>query len=237
MNKTLATTVLSILALAIISPTAQAQFWPGYGYFGGYGAWGAYSAGMENAVTRNVYAQDQMAGQLAASRQMASMQSNIRNTLDTQAQMRSQAINNQQQSNRDWWFQVQQQQMAQQRAMPSGGGSASAEALVAAAEMVKQPTETQYKADTDIIRWPPILCETQFAAQRAIVEAPYRREPNGKANPTVEDYQNMIKATDQMKAMLSDMASEISAQVYLQTEKFLNQLAAEARERIDNNKK
>ena len=43
----------------------------------------------------------------------------------------------------------------------------------------------------------------------------------------------MIDATGQMKAILGRMTAEISAQEYLNVEKFLDQLAAEARERIE----
>ena len=67
-----------------------------------------------------------------------------------------------------------------------------------------------------------------------MVEAPYRRAPKGEAIPTVEDYKNMIDAAEQMKTILGQMTAEISAQDYLNTVKFLDQLAAEARGRIEN---
>jgi hypothetical protein len=233
MVKTLSTAILAAGWLLMVASAAEAQFWPGYGYDGGYGAWGAYAAGMENATTRNIAQQDRLAGQLAANQQMAAMQNNIRNTLNTQAEMRTQMINSQQQSNSDWWFGVQQQQLAQRQAMSRG--SASASAAAAAAQAVEQiPTAPQ--AQTDIIAWPPVLCDARFAEQRAMVEAPYRRVPKGQAKPTVEDYQNMIKAVDQMKILLNEMTSEVSAQVYLHAEKFLDQLATEARGRIGQTK-
>ena len=231
MRKTLATAILTALWPLIAAATAEAQFWPGYGNYGGYGAWGAYAAGMENATTRSIAEQNRLAGQLAANQQMAAMQSNIRNTLSTQADMRTQNILNQQQSNRDWWFQVQQQQLAQQRAMSSG--SAAAAAVAQTVESI--PTAPQ--AATDIIPWPPILREPRFAEQRALVEAPYRRVPKGQAIPTIEDYQNMIKAADQMKILLDEITSDITAQQYIQANKFLDQLTAEARGRIEENRR
>ena len=85
-------------------------------------------------------------------------------------------------------------------------------------------------AATDIIPWLPVLCDPRFAAQRAIVEAPYRRQP--KSNPTVADYQNMIAAAGQMKAILGQMTAEISAQEYLNAEKFVDQLTTESEGRI-----
>jgi hypothetical protein len=231
MHKTLSTVILAASWLLTVAATAEAQFWPRYGYDGGYGAWGAYAAGRENATTRYIAQQDRMAGQLAANQQMASMQYNIRNTLSTQADMRAQSINNQQQSNRDWWFQVQQQQLAQRQAMPRGSAATEAAALAAA-----ETIQTAPRAATDVIRWPPILGESRFAEQRAMVEAPYRRVPKGQAIPTVEDYQNMIKAADQMKILLGEITPEISAQVYLHAEKFLDQLTTEARGRIEKSK-
>ena len=90
------------------------------------------------------------------------------------------------------------------------------------------------EAATDVIKWLPVLCEPRFAAERARVEAPYRRDPTGRTNPTTADYQNMIDAAGQMKAVLGRMTAEISAQDYLNAEKFLDQLAAEARGRIEN---
>jgi crotonobetainyl-CoA:carnitine CoA-transferase CaiB-like acyl-CoA transferase len=161
------------------------------------------------------------------------MQSGIRNTLTTQAQTRTQDILGQQQSNKDWWFQVQQQQMAQRRAMPAlaSGGGAPAAGFESARSAAAQP-----EVATDIIKWPSVLRDPQFAQERARVEAPYRRAPKGEAIPTVDDYKNMIDAAEQMKTILGQMTAEISAQAYLNTVKFLDQLAAEARGRIETGK-
>jgi hypothetical protein len=174
---------------------------------------------------------------MAANQQMMAMQTNIRNTLTSQADMRTAMINNQQQSNQDWWFQVQQQQLARQQAR-SRGSSAAAAAMAESEAVAESPkTENNRNAEDSIIAWPPILQDENFAEQRAMVEAPYRREPKGKAVPTVEDYQNMIQAADQMKVILGNMTSVVTAQVYLHAEKFLDQLAAEAKQRIEDVKK
>ena len=217
--------------------------WPGRGYrgdyggyggyygYGGDGAWGAYTSALNNATSRNVAEQDRLAGQNAALQQRAMMQSGIRNTLTTQAQTRTQDLLDRQQSNKDWWFQVQQQQLAQRQtvaARPYVG-----QAPVAGFESAA-PARAQPEAATDIIKWPSVLRDPRFAQQRAAVEAPYRRAPKGEAIPTVEDYQNMIEAAAQMKTILGQMTAEISAQDYLNTMKFLDQLAAEARGRIAN---
>ena len=207
--------------------TSVAQFWPGYGYRGGYGAWGSVASAMNNRTSRYVAQSDRMMGQQAAMQQQSALQSNIRGTLESQAQTRTQSSLGQQQSNRDWWFQVQQQQVARGRSMPPAGGGGMAAAGFEAA----LSTERVPAAATDIIKWLPVLCEPQFAQERTIIEAPYRREP--KANPTPEDYQNMVDATEQMKVILGRMTTELSAQEYIDAERFLDQLAAEARGRLN----
>lgn len=234
MRKTLVIAVLTVIWLSALSTMAHAQFWPGYGRTGGYGAWGAYAAGREQAVTASIAGQRQLAGQKAAMQQSASMQRNIQNTLSSQAVMRTQNIVNQQQSNRDWWFGVQQQQLAQRQSMPAGGSTGMAVAAARIATKGQEPIASS--AATDIIKWPSVLCEERFSQQRALVEAPYRREPKGKVIPTVADYENMIKAVKQMKILLGEVTSQISAQEYLHAEKFLDQLADEARQRIEKDK-
>ena len=54
-----------------------------------------------------------------------------------------------------------------------------------------------------------------------------------EGDPTLEDYRAMIDATEQMKTILKGMVYEISAGDYMATEKFLDALAGEARERIE----
>lgn len=230
--------VVGILAACwFLTPatTVFGQMWPGHGggrsYSGGYygygdsGAWGAYSSALNNATSSYAAEQNRLMGQRAAMGQSAMMQSGIRNTLTTQAETRSQNINNQRQSNSDWWFQVQQQQVAQRQSM----GSRSSMALTPAVSFESPRVEPQ--AATDIIKWLPVLCEPRFDADRAKIEAPYRRTP--KASLTAADYQSMIEVAGQMKATLGQMTAEISAQDYLTAEKFLDQLIAEARGRIE----
>jgi hypothetical protein len=228
--KTLATATLTAFFLSSITAVGSAQFWPGYGYGdGGYGGWGgAEVAQQADATMRNIAEQEHAASQAFAAQKSAAMQSNIRNTLSTQAEMRTQGILNQQQSNRDWWFQVQQQQQAQRRAMAAGGRPHAAETFVPTATISPGPSVA-----TDIIPWPPVLWDSRFAQQRATVEAPYRRDGGKQATRTIADYESMIEAAGQMKLILGDMTSELSAQEYLHAEKFLDQLAAEARGRIE----
>jgi hypothetical protein len=229
--------VLTLVSL-VLSTTATAQMHPGRSYHGpyGYGAndfagvWGAYTSAINYSTTRYVAEQDHLAGQNAAMMQNSMMQSGIRNTLSSQADMRTQNILGQQQANRDWWFQVQQQQSAQRQlaaARPMVGGVPSAGFESAAPVPAPRP-----QVATDIIKWPSLLGDSRFAEQRAKVEAPYRSAPKGQANPTVADYEAMIDAAGKMKAILGQMTAEISAQEYLGVEKFLDQLAAEARGRI-----
>ena len=226
MRKTLGIGIAAAACFFASTATSVAQFWPGYGYSGGYGAWGSVASAMNNRTSRYVAQSNRLMGERAAMQQQSALQSNIRGTLGSQAQARTQNIIGQQQSNRDWWFQTQQQQLARGRAMPSAGGGAMAAAGFEAA----RSTQRVPAAATDVINWLPVLGEPQFAQERTIIEAPYRREP--KANPTPEDYQNMIDAAEQMKVILGRMTTELSAQEYINAGKFLDKLAAEARGRI-----
>jgi hypothetical protein len=221
-------TVILMSGLLAFAATAQAQFWPRHhgGYYGGddMGVWGAYASAIESSTSRQIAEQNRLAGAQAAMQQNAALQNNIRNTMTSQAQERTQDLLAQRQSNRDWWFQVQQQQTANRLALAAR--SAGVEAIPAVAP--------RYEAPTDVIKWLPVLCDPRFAEQRAAIEAPYRRVP--KQQPTVADYEKMIDAAQQMKVTLGQMTAEISAQEYLNAEKFLDQLAAEARGRIDKDK-
>ncbi len=223
------TAILTPFFISLVPAAASAQFWPGYGYRGGgYGAWGAAVAAQADATMRNVAQREHASSKRMAAQQRDAMQSGIRNTLNTQSEMRIRGTMSQQQSNRDWWFQVQQQQTSQRRAMQAGAPSPAMAAFVPTAPTRRTPTVA-----TDIIAWPPVLWDSRFAEARATVEAPYRRSAETQSARTVADYESMIEAAEQMKFLLVAMASEISAQEYLHTEQFLDQLAAEARGRIE----
>ena len=222
--------LIATCVLAIAS-TAAAQFWPGNPY-SGYGGWGGYPLGQYN-VTREIAAQDRQVGQLRTMQQNLVVQNGIRNTLINQAQSQTNAIQSQRQSNQDWWFQYQSQQMAERRAeayrTPPAGSVAMAPAVAAPAA----PAATPPTASTDIIRWLPLFEDPRFAQPRAAIEAPYRRSPPGLSTPTVDDYRNMVKAVEQMKAISAQMTGEISARDYLQAEAFLKQMGQEASQRAD----
>jgi hypothetical protein len=232
--------VLGVLAAIWLSMSmpAIAQLYPRshsrYGGYGGYddgsaGVWGAYTSAMSNSTTRYIAEQNRSMGQAAAMQQQAMVQSGIRNTLMSQAQTQTQDLLARQQSNRDWWFQVQQQQAAQRRAM-SPSGSEQAPPVAGFESAVADAPAPQ--AATDVIKWLPLLCEPQFAQQRAVIEAPYRRAGKERTNPTAADYRAMINAGEQMKDILKQMTAGISAQAYLNADAFIDQLISEARDRI-----
>ena len=154
------------------------------------------------------------------------MQSGIRNTMLNQAQAQNQANLSQRQANRDWWFQYQGQKMAQDRAQASRVPMA----LASAAGFESSPAPAaRPAASDDIIKWPSILQGPSFAEQRGRIEAPYLRSAKGLSTPTAKDYENMALVTGQMKVILKQMTSQITAQEYLEAEGFLDQLGAEAR--------
>jgi hypothetical protein len=80
-----------------------------------------------------------------------------------------------------------------------------------------------------IVPWPTVLRDRQFATERARIEEPYRRSLSGQGAPTAADYQEMIDAAAQMKAILWQTVPNISEPDSTNAEKFLDQLALEAR--------
>ncbi len=212
--------ILALVAWATLSGTSPGQLVP---YRGHYGGWGAYPYGARSTFNTQskIAANRQSEAQSRAMQQNRVVQQGIRDTLSRQSQTRTQNIVGQQQANRDWWFQTQQQQFArssQSRPGPAAGG-ASPEAI---SEAVRQAS------DRGIIPWPTLLKRPLFAQERAIVEAPYL-DRTTEGGPTAADFQQMIKATEQMKGILKDFSFKITAAEYIEAEKFLDQLAAEAR--------
>ena len=132
-------------------------------------------------------------------------------------------------------MQTQQQQMAEQRgrrtgaAAPVGGGFGEDPAAAGFGVADVPP-----KVATDIIPWPPVLQEPEFAAQRTEIEAPYRRAPPALSAPAPADYRNMVETVGEMKAVLEwrlGQGSGLLTQDYEQAKAFLNKLGQEARDR------
>jgi hypothetical protein len=215
---------LAILAtvVALSAATAEAVYRRHVGYYGGYGYNSAiviYDLNAAANAQRYAAQSERLLGQQIAAQQMGAMHSGIRNAIELDGQRRTQNVILQQQADRDWWLQTQQQQSNQRRAL------AAQLALMKAAE-----------ADTaalDVIHWPAVLRQPQFAERRARIEAPYRRGAKTTSVPTTEDYRVMIEAVGQMKTILKGMADDISAREYLDAEAFLDRLAAEARGKLD----
>ena len=220
--------------LACTSP-AWGQLYRGHGYSYGYGGWGdggaaalgSLSTTSQYNTTRNIQAASQVAGQNIAAQQSAAMQSNIRNSMMTQAQTRSQDMLNQRQSNQDWWFQVQQRQVAQRQATagrmpPTMPPATSFEPSASAATSATSASSTPAAAADDVMQWPTALQDARFAALRSEIEAPYRRTPGKISYPTPEDYLAMLQPIQQMRGILGQMTSELTAREYLDAEKFLS---------------
>jgi hypothetical protein len=240
--------VLGILAVVwfVTSHTVVLAQRPGYsGGHRGYGGYGGYgddagvmalqSSAINQASARNAAQSNRLMGQSAAMQQSAMVQSGIRDTLGSQADARTQNILSQRQSNRDWWFQVQQQQTA---ARPAYRSSSSALASCGFGAEPAADGFTVAGADsqvaTDIIKWPTTLQEKEFASGRALIEAPYRRSPPALSTPTAEDYRDMVKTVDEMKAILEwrlTVKSGLETKNYEQAKAFLDKLGQEASER------
>ena len=243
--------VLGILAMVwlVASPAmvvAQRRGYSGghrgYGGYGGYGddagVMALQSSAINQASARNVAQSNRLIGQSAVIQQNAMMQSGIRNTLSSQADTRTQNILSQRQSDRDWWFQVQQQQLAQRPAYRSSSPA------LAACGFGTEPAADGFTAAgadsqvaTDIIKWPTALQEKEFASRRALIEAPYRRSPPALSTPTAEDYRDMVKTVDEMKAILEwrlTVKSGLETKNYEQAKAFLDTLGQEASARTVN---
>jgi hypothetical protein len=87
---------------------------------------------------------------------------------------------------------------------------------------------------TDLIKWPTLLKKHAFAARRQRIEAPFRRSPPKISTPTADDYQNMVKATDEMKAIVEWFATKgIDTREYEEANRFLDKLGEEAGRRFE----
>lgn len=91
---------------------------------------------------------------------------------------------------------------------------------------------TPAEQPANVIPWPSALQDSRFATQRARIEAPYLRNLAGSAGPTNADYRDMIDAAEQMKVILWQITSDVSAQDSIVAEKFLDQLVIEARSQV-----
>jgi hypothetical protein len=240
--------ILAAVWLVTSSTMVSAQRFSRPGGRGGYGGYGGYgddagvmalqSSAINQASARNVAQSNRLMGQSATMQQRAMVQSGIRNTLTSQADTRTQNILSQQQSNRDWWFQVQQQQTAGRQTY--GYGSSALVAAGSGAEPVAGGFDVAGPSPVvamDIIKWPSALQEEMFASRRALIEEPYRRSPPALSAPTANDYRDMVKNVDEMKAMLEwrlSVKSGLETNDYEQAKAFLDKLGQEASERSIN---
>jgi hypothetical protein len=108
-------------------------------------------------------------------------------------------------------------------------GTATSFGIVAASGEV----EVSDSSEPSAIPWPPVLRNPRFSEQRARIEAPYQRASRGQTVPAPADYHNMIDAAEQMKIMLWQTTTEVPEQEAAATERFLDQLATEARGQLD----
>ena len=221
---------LGFLVPVAFAENAGAQLGP-YGsyYGGGFGAY-AYGASVSKANTQSrIAAQRHSQAQSRAISQNTVVQQGIRSTLAGSAQSRTQAARSEQQGARDWWFQHQLQASRTPRtpvyaSVPVAPRGAPGSVPVSASQ------SPGAKGSAEAINWPQVLMNSHFAEQRARVEAAYHDRTSG-AGPTAKDYLEMVDAATQMSAILKTMSRSIPPINYQQTENFLYNLSAEARDR------
>jgi hypothetical protein len=224
---------------------AVAQYYGAYGYPGAYGGWGG--AALEGSDYRQsaiiqARSQSMIAGRQAALQQSMAIQNGIRNTLSSQAQSRDNSILSQQQATQDWFFQQQQKQTAQRQAAEYAVAAANAGA---AAKPATKGAAADNPADSfapqggpspvanDVIKWPPVLQESCFASERAVIEAPYRRTPPKLSMPDSDDYRRMATAVEDMKAVLEWRLTEsLDTAAYDESKAFLQKLEQEIASRL-----
>ncbi len=228
MNRRILVTALVAGGVLGLAGPASAQFYPSYGYGDSIGAAAVLGSNYRQAVTSQLKAQSMQTGQQAAMAQNYVVQSGIRNTLSSQAQSRADATLSQQQSHRDWWFQHQTQRSAQGAAMGYASG-------VPADSLGFVPSRRPPPAAMDIIKWPTELQENCFAADRARIEAPYRRTPPKLSVPTSADYREMADTVEDMEAVLEwRLKSGVHTANYNAAKTFLDRLGHEATARAES---
>jgi hypothetical protein len=226
---------LSCLVCLSLAETAMAQFGPYGSYSGGWGA-NPYAATARSAdVSRQMASQRHAKTFDRGQQQMTNLQGQVRGMQTSEAQRRTASMGQHKSDYKDWWFTTQKQQFAQQqqRFAQSQARLPYRSAAAAPRETASTMQSAPPRNSTDIIGWPTILRNTQFAEQRARVEGPFRTQAAEGTAPTIEQYTGMVDATEKMKQILKDNAYEISAGDYMETEKFLDAMAAECQGRID----
>jgi hypothetical protein len=107
-------------------------------------------------------------------------------------------------------------------------------AAVPAALPSKSTVAAKPSAENEAVPWPKALLDACFAAQRARIEAPFRRVLSSKGSGfNSADCMNIIEAAKQMKVLLGQIAVQISEEDRIEAANFLDQLAAQARSILD----
>ena len=202
---------------------AQAQFVPYGGYYSDSGAMGLAVSAYSTAQGQNAYMQDR---QLQATSSMAKSQAwmNVNRSMQAQAASRPATVSDSGQDARDWMFQHEATSRPARRPMTLPASD------MAAVAQVQEPTRSA--APREIMLWPTLLKEDRFDGDRTDVEAPFRRTSADGKPLTVEDYQGIIKAVENMKAAVKGMESQLVEEEYAAVQKYLDDLIADAQKRI-----
>jgi hypothetical protein len=223
---------LSSLVMAIMffcTAAADAQFVPAPYYYSDAGVIGAATAAYQSAAQAQAYAENR---QLQATSSMARSLAwqNINRTMQSEAMSRPATVTNSAQAARDWMFQNAPSSRYASRPMTLPRTSM---AMLESAD-VAQPTdeETASTASQEIMLWPTILKDPLFDKDRASVEAPFRRAYADGKPLTIEDYQNIIKTVENMKATVTTLKSSLVESEYASVQKYLDELIADAQNRI-----
>ncbi len=216
-----------VVAGAIVILTAgavHAQFIPYYPYEDMVGGWALASSTMQNAANQRSYSQNRDLQSQTASQKSAAWQQ-INSSMASQAQMRTQSMNDQRQSGRDWWYRQQESQIAQRQV-------ARSQPLPVMSAPAKLASQTTKSAQREIMLWPTLLKSQTFSADRAAVEAPFRRAYAGGPALGAADYKAIIAAVEKMKTALKSMSGELIESEYESVDRYLDQLLSDAQERI-----
>ncbi len=223
--------ILGATAILAVANTSVAQFLP-HGYHGG--GWGAYPYGSSSYNTsRNIASREYAASQQRASQQQARIGTDIRNTMNRDAQARIQSSTAQRQSAKDWWFQQEQRKTAERQqagrgapvglpaAMPVGGALPPSTPRVGGSI---DPIDT-----SSGIRWPTLLRDPQFRQRRERLDKLFGERTAANSGPNSQHTLQILATVDQLKRLLREMAPQLNASEYLAVDEFLDGLAAQAK--------
>jgi hypothetical protein len=219
--------ILAGMAILFLSALpAQAQFVPGPYYYQDMGVMGSVTSAYQSATQQKAYSDYRDMGAASAAARSGAWQ-NINRSMQSEAASRSATAVDAGQASRDWM--AQNARSSQPARRPTTLPVSSL-----ASVLIEDPARKTPKVESpkEIMLWPTLLKGKRFDADRAAVEAPFRRAYADKKPLTIEDYQSIIATVEKMKQTVKSMESQLVETEYDSVQKYLDDLIADAQKRI-----